>query len=79
MSRYETGAPNHETNEFILVASNDQDLWTHLVPNGGSPLELWANNRRRAFKFIEDIDKIDFAYLVNYFKSASEDYERENR
>ena len=61
---YETGAPTHECNDFVLTAMNDQDCY-NLLLGGYSAKELYKHN---SYLNTLDLDQLDFTWINRYLK-----------
>jgi len=77
MDEFETGAKNHATNEFILIAVNEHGIWEELIVEGGSILSVWSFYKNHEFKNINP-KELDLGYLESYFKEAHKEYNKEN-
>lgn len=66
---FETGAPNHVTNNFALTAANDQDCY-NLLKGGWTAADCYKQN---SYLNSLDLNEIDFVWLNSYFADLFEE------
>jgi len=75
VSVWETGAPNHATNEVALIVSNDAEIHGRLIVEGEDFMRVLTEYRSKQFNHLsaEDLSTLDLAFLTARFKAEAEE------